>query len=272
MRQRKVWLEAEYWATKDSVDVAQAAFSQSGAIGMAVDDGVMPEGQRKYADHRVLLKAYFEADTHSDHVNNTLGQFFSRSGLPKGDISFSFLEEDDWQANFIRSCTTFEVLPRIFIVPSFEIEQFKKNPLADLFIEIDPENAFGTGQHQTTKLCLTAIHHVLTKSHENRRRDFSCLDVGTGSGILSILMKKLLVASVLATETDADALATARKNCVKNGVDVTTLVVDESHRYEFQADDLIVANILASVLIDMAKDLALSVKPGGIIFVKRYPA
>lgn len=264
-RAKKVWLRAECWVTLAMLEVAQCAFVEANAIGIEVDDGVLPEGQRKYAHDRVLIRAYFERDEARDVITQTVARFFSECGKAAPYIDFVDFEEEDWQGNFVKSCTTFMVAPDIFIVPSFEIDAFRANPQGDLFIEMDPENAFGTGQHQTTKLCLTAIRRIMDQRKDQLPGD--CLDVGTGSGILAILMKKLGASSVLATETDDDALHTATKNAQKNGVNITPLLVTEDHQYEEGRYDLVVANILAPVLITMAHNLASCIKPHGEIIL-----
>lgn len=255
---------AEYWATKASLEVAQSAFLETGAIGIEIDDGIGPEAQKKYPDDRILVRAYFEPKGGLEgEVKKSLQLFFDECDLSLGPVDFSSVEEEDWQGNFVRSCTTFVVEPNIYIVPSFEIDEFKKNPGGELFIEMDPENAFGTGQHQTTKLCLKSIHDLLSAKSKDQLSCLSAIDVGTGSGILAILMKKLGVRSVLATETDEDALITAQRNARKNGVAIEPLKVNETHEYDREKYDLVVANILAAVLIAMKENLTACCKPGG---------
>ncbi len=261
---QKKWLLAEYWATKATLEVAQSAFLECGAIGIEIDDGIAPEKPNKYPDDTILLKAYFENGDET-FIKNSLEHFLTECELPISEITFSFMDEEDWQGNFVRSCTTFVVEPEIYIVPSFEIDKFEKKDR--LFIEMDPENAFGTGQHQTTKLCLKNIHEILAKKSSAELLKLEALDVGTGSGILAILMKKLGASSVLATETDKDALITAQKNAQKNDVPIHTLDVSEEHLYKKEAYDLVVANILAHVLIAMADNLAGTFKNGGEIIL-----
>lgn len=258
MRAKQVWLEASCWVTKDTLAVAQNALAES-AIGMMVDDGLGPDGIEKYPDGSILLKAYFPQDhgLQADIVER-VDQFFAESGHSAPAFSFEDFPEDDWQANFVKSCTTFMVEPDIFIVPSFEIEEFTKNPRGPLYIEMDPENAFGTGHHQTTKLVLTAIREIISREVPEQ-----ALDVGCGSGILAILMKKLGAREVLATETDDDALTTAAKNARINAVEIVTELVDETHVYEQGRFDLIAANILAPTLIAMADCLTNSLAVNG---------
>lgn len=258
----KTWLAAEYWATSPAkLEVAQSALLECGALGLEIDDGLKPDAPQKYPEGHVKVTAYFEIEPDLENViNDKVSAFFSECGLLKPQLSFAPFKEEDWQANFVRSCTTFMVPPDIFIVPSFEIEEFSKIHHGKLFIEIEPENAFGTGQHQTTKLCLTNIREILG---DCKNQNLSCLDVGCGSGILAILMKKLGAAFVLATETDEDALKTAHKNAVKNKVNMATQLVDEAFQYAPSHYDLVVANILAPVLIGMAGNLVSCLKPQG---------
>ncbi len=266
MKRKKKWICAQYWATSKNLEVAQSAMIECGALGIESDDGIGPENTRAYGDDRILLKAYFEpTKTICEKISHTIERFFSSCDFKSEAISFSEILEEDWQGNFVRSCTTFKVEPAIFIVPSFEIEAFKKNPLGDLFIEMDPENAFGTGQHQTTKLCLSAIYNFILKIPIEKRASLEALDVGCGSGILAILLKKLKVGHVAATDIDNDALETAKKNVRHNEVDVDLFVVDEDYKYTKNTYDLLVANILAPTLIQMASNLLSATKNGGVL-------
>ncbi len=264
-RAKKLWLKAECWVTLGMLEVAQSAFVESNAIGIEIDEGILPEGRKKFADDRIVLKAYFETSEAPADITEKLERFFTECGSVAPHIDFAQFEEEDWQGNFVKTCTTFKVEPDIYIVPSFEIEAFRKQPLGDLYIEMDPENAFGTGQHQTTKLCLTAIRRLMKQSGDEKSHH--CLDVGTGSGILAILLKKLGATSVLATEVDEDALITAGKNADKNGVVIDLLHVTEDHVYDANRYDVVVANILAPVLIAMAANLSASLLNDGEIIL-----
>ena len=256
----KTWISAECWATGATLELAQCAFLEAGAVGIEVDDGLGPDGQAKYQPDCIRVLAYFEPEQSSAELEAYFALFFKNCDLFVPALIWSSLVEEDWQASFVKSCTTFMVEPNIYIVPSFEIAEFSKNPRGPLFIEMDPENAFGTGQHQTTKLCLKNIAEL-------KPAGMRALDVGTGSGILAILLKKLSVDSVLATEIDHDALITAQKNAQKNQVVIDFLIVGEQYCYEPRCYDLVVANILAPVLIEMSANLASALVPGGQIIL-----
>lgn len=259
---KKIWLKATYWATKASLEVAQSAFTEMGAIGIEIDDGIGPENQKKYPDDQILVVAYFDLATSTEELERSFAKFFAECGLEQGPLEFSQQEEEAWQENFVRTCKTILVDPDIYVVPSFD-EAFKKNPLGPLWIEMDPENAFGTGQHQTTQLCLTHIRKLLVKKPHSSVRNLDCLDIGCGSGILAILMKKLGVRSVLATETDLDALLTAERNARINKVHIHTAHVDEDYEYVQDHYDLAVANILAPVLIVLSENILSSLRTNG---------
>jgi ribosomal protein L11 methyltransferase len=264
---KRRWLKAESWVSQGTLDVAESAFLTAQAIGLEIDDGIDPDGHKKYPPDRIKLRAYFEpGSVGQEEIKNHVAVFFKECGFSMPAIDFADCHEEDWQGNFVRSCTTFKVDPAIYIVPSFEIEAFKKAPRGDIFIEMDPENAFGTGHHQTTKLCLTGLYRL----YEDRKEimaSLSGLDVGTGSGILAILMKKLGLGFVYATETDEEALVTANKNALKNGVEIFYSVVTEQYSYESGRYDIVVANILAPTLMAMAENLAACLKPQGDVIL-----
>ena len=267
-RPPKIWILAEYWATSQTLEIAQSAFLEAGAIGIEIDDGIGPEGALAYGPDRIRLLAYFEpGDNLIELVTDSFGVFFDNCGFEPGPINFCEFLEEDWQGNFVRSCTTFIVEPNIFIVPSFEIHEFRQNPRGDLFIEMDPENAFGTGQHQTTKLCLKNICEFLHNKTMRERALLRAIDVGTGSAILAILLKKLGLGHVVGTDTDQDAIETARKNALRNGVVLDLQVVEEDICYEKDSFELVVANILAPTLIHMADNLVNTCVDGGVLIL-----
>lgn len=262
---KKTWSLACFWATPENLDVAQSAFLECGAIGLEVDEGIVPEKPNKYSEGQIKVLAYFEqAENLFSQVEEKFFLFFKECGLSASELSWQEIIEEDWQGNFVKSCTSFKVEPEIYIVPSFELEKFTKENQNKFFIEMDPENAFGTGQHQTTQLCLKNIHELLTS---NTVEITKAIDVGTGSGILAILMAKLGLNDVYGTETDEQALETAAKNAVKNGVELKFFAVDDCWQYERDAYDLVVANILAPVLIDMAENLSACLKADGFVIL-----
>jgi ribosomal protein L11 methyltransferase len=123
-------------------------------------------------------------------------------------------------------------------------------------VVLDPGMAFGTGTHATTSLCLAAIDAFLS-----RRPGASVLDVGTGSGLLAIAARKLGAGRVAANDNDPIAVAVAAENAERNAA-ALELTGDPPSTIP-GSFDLVVANILANVLVELAPDLARRAAPGG---------
>jgi ribosomal protein L11 methyltransferase len=135
---------------------------------------------------------------------------------------------------------------------------------ADLVIAIDPSTGFGTGHHETTRLCLTLMQSV---ELVGRR----AIDVGTGSGVLAIAAAKLGAASVIAFDEDPEALRNARENVIRNAV-ATLVEVREADLASFEAESagLVVANLTGAVIQKHAGRLAGLVEPAGLLIVSGF--
>lgn len=138
---------------------------------------------------------------------------------------------------------------------------------SDVAIEIDAGQAFGTGHHGTTAGCLEVIEEVVRS-----RSVANALDLGTGSGVLAIAVRKLLPVPVLATDIDPIAVRVARENARRNGVveGIDFRVAPGFHSTAFRQRgpfDLIIANILARPLMKMAPQLVANLAPGGSVIL-----
>ncbi len=161
-------------------------------------------------------------------------------------------EEYDWVAATRDSFQPILAGQRFFIVPSWRNDP---TPSGRLRIELDPGRAFGTGSHETTQLCLEALERLV-------KPGTSVLDLGTGSGILAIAAALLGAKPVWACDIDADAVEVARENIARAGVAV--------HRFAGSARSvrpgsvgLVVANINATTITNLAQELARLLAPGG---------
>ncbi|MBW2581131.1 MAG: 50S ribosomal protein L11 methyltransferase [Deltaproteobacteria bacterium] len=135
-------------------------------------------------------------------------------------------------------------------------------------IEIDPERAFGTGNHPSTALCIEILEHILgSVSAEEAHSGPSVLDVGTGSGILGIVAARHGAQLVLGLEIDPEALEAAQRNVDRNGVgEVMSVALTPLDQVE-QTFDVVVANLTASLLAHMADDLAGHVSDKGLLLL-----
>jgi ribosomal protein L11 methyltransferase len=183
--------------------------------------------------------------------------------LPAGtslDITMRKVREEDWADAWKEHFHVERVGRRIVIRPTWR--PYTPAP-DDVVIDLDPGMAFGTGQHPTTRMCLAALERVV-------RPGARVVDVGAGSGILAIAAAKLGAASVAALDVDAVAVEVARDNVRMNGVDGVVAVSQGSLEPGPDAmgpADVLVANINAATIIEMAPALARLLPGGGVAVV-----
>ncbi len=184
--------------------------------------------------------------------------------IGEGTVTIEETEDVDWVNNWKQFFHQFRI-DDILVIPSWE-EPLPDAQEATLTFHIDPGTAFGTGAHETTQLCIREIRRYLTKGAV-------LLDVGTGSGILSILSLMLGAESAVGTELDACALPAIEDNLKANGVAADrfrvilgNLVSDKKVQDEvgYGCYDIVVANILPNVLLPLTPAAAAAVKPGGV--------
>ncbi len=181
-----------------------------------------------------------------------------------GTVTIEETEDIDWVNNWKQFFHQFRI-DDILVIPSWE-EPLPGNEKPSLTFHIDPGTAFGTGAHETTQLCIREIRKYLTK-------DTTLLDVGTGSGILSILSLMLGAKYAVGTDLDPCAEPAIADNLRVNGVNPSdfkvilgNLVNDKAVQDEvgYGCYDVVVANILPDVLIPLTPAAAAAVKPGGV--------
>lgn len=180
-------------------------------------------------------------------------------------LSVNNVKEDDWANNWKQYFKPFPVGEKLYIKPSWE--EIPENTDRTV-LEIDPASSFGTGQHHTTRLCLELSESVL---HEHDR----ILDLGCGSGILSIGAVLLGAASATAVDIVDNSVRTALENAEKNKISPEIyhtycgdICSDTELREKIGSGyDLIYANIVADVLIAMSKLFGTFLKPSGYLIV-----
>ncbi len=217
-----------------------------GASGVEVRDGEgtpMP-GTPQPAPGRALLVAWFATAEAAEEARAEHGGAVAE------------VPDEDWSEGWKKDLRPMDV-GRVRVRPSW-IDA--PPPPGAVEVVLDPGMAFGTGSHPTTSLCLAALSDVL-----GSRRGASVLDVGTGSGILAIAARKLGAARVAANDEDPVAVEVARENAARNGVALElTGAPLEAIPGTF---DVVVANILANVLVALARPLAAKLSPGGVLLL-----
>ncbi len=177
--------------------------------------------------------------------------------LGSWEITLDEKENQDWSKKWKEKWTVTHVTDRITVVPSWLNYEPKEN---EITIILDPGCAFGTGTHQTTQLCMKALEKYLKKGD-------SVADIGTGSGILAILAKKLGGDKVYGCDIDEAVIDVCKENAGVNGVGEGINVLFELNTADKITEkfDFVCANILHFVLAEIMGDLKNITKPNGLI-------
>ncbi|MBR6163907.1 50S ribosomal protein L11 methyltransferase [bacterium] len=210
------------------------------------------------------IKAYIQEDClNLDEVKALLKekkQIFEECGLiEKSDndweISIKKVENEDWSKTWKSFWKPLKISDKIVICPTWEEYEQNNN---EIIINLDPGNAFGTGTHPTTQLCVRAEEKYMQKNSD-------VADIGTGSGILAICAKKLGAKTAVGVDTDETVEETAKENAKINSIDdiifkTSDISILESGKYDF-----VLANILHNVLAQIMPDLKRITKENGFI-------
>ncbi|MGF9563952.1 50S ribosomal protein L11 methyltransferase [Neorhizobium sp. JUb45] len=206
----------------------------------------------------VYMLAEDEAEVH-ERIRDALSEEF-----PDAVIEREIIPDIDWIAKSLEGLKPVRA-GRFLVHGSHDRDKVRSG---DIAIEIDAGQAFGTGHHGTTAGCLETIERVLNA--ENPR---NALDLGTGSGVLAIAVRKLRpMIPVLATDIDPVAVRVARENVRRNGI-ASGIALETAPGFHSPAFDrygpfdLIIANILARPLIKMAPQLVNHLSPGGSVIL-----
>ena len=227
-------------------------------------------------DRTVRVATYVPADDDGDvgvatarrHIADGLGYLFMIRPL-RGDLKEREVRDEDWASAWKEHFHVHRPGIRTVVVPTWR--EYDPEP-DDIVVRLDPGMAFGTGLHPTTRLCVRELERRVTA-------DITVLDVGTGSGILSIVAAKLGAKHVRALEIDPVAVAAARANLESNDISSDVVEVEEGSLAMPGQDpfrlaragwpeggfDLVVANITAEVLAELSGPLSAAVAPGGTL-------
>lgn len=179
------------------------------------------------------------------------------------EMTVKNVQEEDWANNWKKFFKPFPVGEKIMIKPSWEE---LSEPTDKLVLKIDPGHIFGTGTHETTQLCMELIEKYVRKGDK-------MLDIGCGSGILSIAALLLEAREADAVDIDPNAIQIAYENSDRNGIDrglyhvCAGNILEDSQlhdKYSGKQYDLVAANIVADVVIGLTKQVPDYLKTGGI--------
>ncbi|MFQ7898181.1 50S ribosomal protein L11 methyltransferase [Stutzerimonas degradans] len=248
------WLQIRLAITPDQAAELEDQLLELGAVSVTFMDGedqpiFEPDlGTTPLWSHTHLL-ALFEADTDADAVLAHL-RLLRGGELPEHHIER--IEDQDWERSWMDNFQPMRFGRRLWIVPSWH-----EAPEPDAVnLLLDPGLAFGTGTHPTTALCLEWLDG-------QELAGCRVLDFGCGSGILGIAALLLGAESALGTDIDPQALEASRDNAGRNGLPADAFPVYLPEHLPAQAVNVVVANILAGPLVQLATQITTLVKPGG---------
>ena len=247
------WLQLHLATTEAHADAFQSALEDMGACAVTLTDGAdqpvfePPPGARPLWQN-IVVSALFDADRDPALILAALQQ----QGLDAQAHHHETLDDQVWERAWMDDFAPMRFGERLWIVPSWSESP---DPQA-VNLKLDPGLAFGTGTHETTALCLEWLDRA--DLHGKTVLDFGC-----GSGVLAIAALLLGAGNATGTDIDPQALTASEDNARNNGVaDGLSLYLPENLPADYRCD-VLVANILAGPLIDLAGQLAGYCRPGG---------
>ena len=283
------WKKYSFETYTGMEDIISATLDEIGIEGIEIEDKVplsdedtkgmfidiLPD--RGEDDGRAVISFYIDPDKDDpgarlEDVRAALDELRDWSDIGRCEISESETEDKDWINNWKEFFKPFTI-GDILIKPTWE--EIPEEHKDKLLIQIDPGTAFGTGSHETTKLCIIQLQKYISQLRkEAPGAHIEVLDVGTGSGILGIAAVKLGADHVFATDLDDNAITAVIENLAVN--DITqeqfevicgNIIDDVSVQDEagYEKYDIAVANILAPVIIMLSGEVARHMKKGAVL-------
>lgn len=281
------WHEITIHTTEEAVEAISNFMHELGAGGVSIEESGSLNRKRDTSfgqwyelplndipEGRVIMKAYYSQDISIEPLMAELKRLVEELvtfNLDAGNPTFEIKEVDDedWADAWKKYFKPLRISERLTIKPTWE--EYEPSP-GEIILELDPGMAFGTGTHATTALCLRTLEQVVKPGDE-------VIDVGTGSGILSVAAAKLGARHVLAIDLDPVAVSSATENTRLNGLSdqITVKLSDllQVIREQGQGDSLgvtlpvqvVVANILAEIIVLFVDDVYAALQQGGAYIV-----
>ena len=274
------WNKYRLATTTEAVDLISYTLAEMGIEGIEIEDKVpLSEEDKKRMfidllpdleedDGKTYVSFYIEPEkdheTTLQEVEAAVRELADFVDIGEATIEKSQTEDIDWMNNWKKYWKPFKVDEHIIIKPTWEtLDEVSDDTLV---VELDPGTAFGTGTHHTTRLCITQLKKFLNSGME-------VLDVGCGSGILSIIALLLGAKEATATDVDIHAVDAAIENAEVNGIkqDVYTVrtgdvISDAEFRHAMGEHkfDMVLANIFAEIIIPLSDVVKEMMKPGAL--------
>lgn len=267
------WTEITITTLPEAVDAVCGILYETGVGGVNIEDSSLLDEANRYTDRwdvldddvrekymmdNAIVKAYYSPDVNIEEVLMAISEGVERAkdivDFGEFSVSANVVNEEDWENSWKKYYKPVKVGKRIIIKPLWE----EIGDDRDVVIELDPGMAFGTGTHETTRMCLELLEQNIKKSDD-------VLDIGTGSGILSIGAVKLGCNKITAVDIDPVAVKVAKENAQINGVeDKINIFCGDLTKDVTGTYDIVVANIIADAIILLSGTAAQFLKDGGL--------
>lgn len=266
------WIEIKIITKSEAIEPISGIFYGLDVKGVAIEDpnDILNREQGPltwdFADINILehgaeaatVTGYFnkEEDIESvvEYVNERLKEL-KEFGIDIGEakVLSKAVNEQDWANNWKKYYKPTKIGENIVIKPIWE--EYKGNE-EEIIVELDPGMAFGTGTHETTRMCIQALEKYVDK-------DSVVFDIGTGSGILAIAAAKLGASKVIGVDLDPVAVDSAKENLTYNSLDNIEILHGNLMDVVQGKANIVVANIIAEIIAILAQDVKEFILPGG---------
>ena len=269
------WIEVKIKTSHEAVESMSNILHESGAGGVVIEDPqdvIVFQNETEnwdYIDERLLgaleenvcVKGYLsESPNLSDNIQliKERVEQVRDAGIDAGlgEVTIAEVFEEDWSSAWKQYYKPMKIGKNIVIKPSWEKYEGKE---WEHIIELDPGMAFGTGTHETTQLCIQLLERYV-------KEDDIVIDIGSGTGILGIVAAKLKSKRVIGVDIDPIAIKVAKENILINNVE-DIFEIREGHLFDQikEKGDIVVANIVTDVILDLIKDIRRNLNEQGIL-------
>lgn len=267
----KDWIEVTVVTSSEATEAVSGIFYTLDVQGVSIDDAKDVEFKKKHPayadffdeavlnkDKDAIVKGYFkETDDFNEIIKyieegvNNLTEYGLDKG--KGIVTYHKVNEEDWENNWKKYYKPTLVGEKIVVKPIWEEYEPKAN---ELMVEMDPGMAFGTGTHETTRMCVKALEKYV-------KAEDTVFDIGTGSGILSIAAARLGAKHVVGVDLDPVAVDSAIKNVGYNNLSNIEILYGDLMEVVTGKAEIVIANILAPIVMILCEGVKEFINDGG---------
>ncbi|MBM7870220.1 ribosomal protein L11 methyltransferase [Clostridium pascui] len=267
----KDWLEVSIITSSEATEAVAGIMYNTGVKGVSIEDPEDIEykknhpGDWDYFDETLLIvkdgvviKGYYKDDEsfeeYISYIKESIGNLHTY-GIDKGKgiVTVTKVNEADWENNWKKYYKPTKIGQKVVVRPIWE--EYKASP-EELVIDLDPGMAFGTGTHETTRMCVKALEKYV-------KEDSTVFDIGTGSGILAIAAAKLKANKVIGVDLDPVAVKSAKENISFNKVDNIEILHGNLMDVVNGKANIVVANIIADIIIFLTDEVKSFIEKDG---------